>query len=109
MAVYVDNLVDYGWRLGKSCHLIADTREELRTFAASIGMKMNWYQPLSFPHFDLTEGRHRAAVARGAIQLGRREYVHKIWALRDTPEYADVPGIRLSGMPTGTLGSVKNT
>ena len=29
MAVYVDNLVDYSWRHGPSCHLIADSLDEL--------------------------------------------------------------------------------
>jgi hypothetical protein len=98
MSVYVDNLVNYGWKYGKSCHLIADTRAELMAFAMAMGMKANWYQPGSFPHFDLTEGRRAAAVARGAIQLDRRDYVYKMWALRDTPEYADVKGIRLTAV-----------
>jgi hypothetical protein len=26
--VYVDMLIDYGWRLGPSCHLLADTEED---------------------------------------------------------------------------------
>lgn len=98
MAVYVDALVDYGWRLGKSCHLIADSRAELLQFAESMGLKAEWYQPGSFPHFDLTASRRAAAIHKGAIPLPRKEYVHKLWALRDTPEYADIKGVRMSDM-----------
>lgn len=93
MAVYVDNLVNNGWHLGANCHLIADTREELHAFALSIGMKRVWYQPGSFPHYDLTASRRAAAVRLGAVPLDRKAYVYKMWELRDTDEYADVPGM----------------
>lgn len=33
MPVYVDQLRDFGWRYGRSCHLIADTLAELFAFA----------------------------------------------------------------------------
>jgi hypothetical protein len=33
MSVYVDSLIDYGWRHGASCHLIADKVSELKAFA----------------------------------------------------------------------------
>lgn len=35
MGVYIDELRDWGWRLGPSCHMIADTNEELHEFAAT--------------------------------------------------------------------------
>ena len=63
MAVYIDKLRNWGWRLGPSCHLIADTNEELHAFAAEIGLKRQWFQAkASGPHYDLTAWR-RAAVA----------------------------------------------
>lgn len=33
MAVYVDSLVNYGWKYGPSCHMMADTLEELHEMA----------------------------------------------------------------------------
>ena len=39
VAVYVDNLRDYGWRHGPSCHLIADSVDELIEFAVAMGMR----------------------------------------------------------------------
>lgn len=75
MAAYVDKLRDWGWRYGKSCHLAADTLEELHAFAASIGMKRSWFQGGRRPHYDLTERRRAAAVALGAREVDDREFI----------------------------------
>lgn len=80
--VYVDSLRDYGWRHGPSCHLIADSVEELIAFAETIGMRREWFQAKSTPHFDLTAEGRRAAVERGARELNNRELVAKIRELR---------------------------
>ena len=82
VAVYVDGLRDYGWRHGPSCHLIADSVEELIEFAESIGMRREWLQTKSTPHFDLTAGGRTLAIAHGAVQLTNRELVAKIRELR---------------------------
>ena len=83
MAVYVDRLCDYGWRHGPSCHLIADSVEELIDFAVSMGMRREWYQPRSSPHFDLTADGRRLAVEKGAVELDNRAFVRKLRELRD--------------------------
>lgn len=76
MAVYVDRLRDWGWRLGPSCHLIADTNEELHAFAARVGLKRAWFQAkASGPHYDLTAGRRVLAVSLGAVELEDRDFV----------------------------------
>ena len=85
MPVYVDELKSYPlakWRHGKACHMIADTVAELKTFAVSIGMREEWFQPKSSPHFDLTENLRARAVAAGAIEFGRRDFVLKLQELR---------------------------
>ena len=82
MAVYVDKLCDYGWRRGPSCHLIADSVDELIEFAVSIGMRREWYQPKSSPHFDLTVELRALAVSKGAIELDNRSLVRKLRELR---------------------------
>jgi hypothetical protein len=82
MAVYVDKLVNYGWRHGPSCHLIADSVEELIEFAVSMGMRPEWYQPKSSPHFDLTAEGRAIAVSAGAIELDNRALVAKLRELR---------------------------
>ena len=82
MAVYVDKLVDYSWRHGPSCHMIADSVDELMTFAVGMGLRPEWFQPSSSPHFDLTKEGRLAAVRHGAIELNNREFVTKIRELR---------------------------
>lgn len=82
MSVYVDPLVDFGWvlrdRQVKSCHMFADTLDELHEMAARIGMKRSWLQPsppASIDHYDLVASRREAAIAAGAVELDRRAAV----------------------------------
>ena len=82
MAVYVDKLVDYSWHRGPSCHLIADSVAELKTFAVEMGLRVAWFQHKSSPHFDLTAEARKIAVQNGAIELSNREFVAKIRELR---------------------------
>ncbi len=79
MSVYVDRLVDYGWRMGPSCHLTADTAEELHQFAAMLGLKRTWCsdrtQPASRPvHYDLVASKRRMALQLGAEDITGREH-----------------------------------
>lgn len=83
MSVYVDNLIAWGWairgRKTESCHLIADSLEELHEFAAKIGMKRQWFQgDGTIPHYDLTPIRRSKAVSLGAVELDRKGFVLKI-------------------------------
>ncbi len=86
MAVYVDRLRDYGWRHGPSCHLIGDTVEELIEFAVRIGLRREWFQPRSSPHFDLTAEGREIAVFHGAIELSQRSFVIKLREIRVSTE-----------------------
>ncbi len=83
MAVYVDKLRDWGWRLGPSCHLVADTLEELHAFALGIGLRRSWFQDKRTPHYDLTEKRRAAAVKAGAVELEDREFVEACKRIRE--------------------------
>jgi len=86
MSVYVDSLVNHGWKLGPNCHLIADTEDELHDFAQRIGLKRTWAQlppHVSLAHYDLTEKNRTRAIALGAVALERRPFVEKIRAIRE--------------------------
>jgi hypothetical protein len=80
MSVYVDPLIDYGWKLGPSCHLISDDLDELHEFAQKIGMKRSWFQNdnQSLPHYDLTGNKRRQAIKNGAIELTREEMGQRV-------------------------------
>ncbi len=81
MSVYVDPLMNHGWRLGPSCHMWADTSDELHAMATRIGMKRAWFQCKPkpngrvFPHYDLVGSRRAKAVTFGAIEMDRRQAV----------------------------------
>lgn len=79
MAVYVDDAfipatVMYRGRPLRSrwCHLTADTDEELHAFAASIGLRREWFQPNErrpeANHYDVTVERRHRAIKAGAIE-----------------------------------------
>ncbi|MGV3617927.1 MAG: DUF4031 domain-containing protein [Fimbriimonas sp.] len=83
MPVYVDAPFVAGVRVGRLgpdtewCHMIADTEEELHAMAASIGMKRSWFQdkPGKIPHYDLVPSKRAMALKRGAIEIGRRQFI----------------------------------
>ena len=92
MSVYVDPLANWGWRLGPSCHLIADGLDELHDFAARLGLRRSWFQgEASTPHYDLTVNRRKLAVRLGAVELGRREFVMMCVRFRATCRAVKVP------------------
>jgi hypothetical protein len=66
------------------CHLFADTAEELRTFAARLGMRPEWLQHAGTEreHFDLTPGRRTRAIRLGAQEIDNRAVVALIRARR---------------------------
>lgn len=76
MSVFVDPVCDYGWTLGPSCHMYADSVEELHSFATSIGLKRSWFQDKpDFPHYDLSVRMRGRAVHHGATEETRRQFV----------------------------------
>lgn len=80
MAVYVDHLrpclPNKNWRYTESCHMIADTRQELLKMAGHLRLKLSWFQEKP-PHFDLTRSKRILAVGAGAVVLDSTAYVKK--------------------------------
>lgn len=72
VSVYVDTERN---RFGRMimCHMFADSLGELHFMAELLGMKRQWFQPLSFPHFDVCLMRRKRALELGAIEVNRRE------------------------------------
>jgi hypothetical protein len=63
------------------CHMMSTRRDpdkarlELVNFAVSIGLRREWiqHQGAVTEHFDLTEGKRKLAVARGAREIDWRQ------------------------------------
>jgi hypothetical protein len=67
MAVYVDN-EQIEWRGKLWCHLVADSLDELHSFASRIGLRRSWFQDrASFPHYDVTTAVRERALSAGAV------------------------------------------
>jgi Protein of unknown function (DUF4031) len=80
MSVYVDPLLNHGgsdtFRWKFSCHMYADTLDELHAMADAIAMKRSWFQDdKRLPHYDLNVSRRIAAVKHGAIETTLRQMV----------------------------------
>lgn len=72
MAVYIDEAI-WPWRGRRWAHLMADSLDELHTFAARIGLKRSWFQakPSGAAHYDVTDTVRLKAIQRGAVALIR--------------------------------------
>lgn len=81
MTVYVDEIQRWPTKLrafkAGSCHLTADTVEELHAFAARIGLRRAWFQNGRVPHYDLTPGRREDAELAGAVFVPAKEQARR--------------------------------
>ncbi len=85
MGVFVDELKV--WKAGKrrTCHLTADTPEELRAFAARVGVpEQCWHPGARTPHYDLPERLRTAVLQQGAVFVPAREQARARMAGRRT-------------------------
>lgn len=70
MTIYVDYYPGKGW--GKwqgGGHLLTSDIEELHTFAKKLGLRHEWFQDKTFPHYDLVASKRRKAIELGAIEI----------------------------------------
>lgn len=96
MSVYVDGLKpsikNKNWKYNKSCHMVADSLEDLHAFARKINMPMLWFQNrLGMPHYDLTEGKRSEAVKAGAIEINDVQLVSMLCKSRATVSVKNNP------------------
>lgn len=86
MTVYVDEIRRWPTRIRcfqrGSCHLTADTTEELHSFARRLGLRRGWFQPQSHPHYDLTPSKRERALELGAVFVPGKEQARERLRLR---------------------------
>ena len=95
MTVYVDNMLRsacVGRIQSRWSHLVADTSDELHTFARRLGLRLEWVQYPDHPreHYDLTESKREKAILFGAVEIdyprGIAEVIAKKKALSANPD-----------------------
>jgi hypothetical protein len=101
MAVYVDS-ANIPYRGQVICHMIGDTLDELHAMADAIGMQRRWFQPRSFPHYDVPQEQRAAAVRLGAVEVDRRGIVVVMRRLRADPSFAAALGVGRQRYGTGS-------
>lgn len=71
LMIYVDQLTNYGPRMGQWCHMATDgDLEELHALAKRIGLKRAWFQDHALmPHYDLNASKRVLAVKCGAVEM----------------------------------------
>lgn len=79
MAVYVDELRNWPTVIrcfkDGSCHMWADSLEELHTFARRLGLRRGWFQDHTrLKHYDLTAERRQKALQLGALEASLKAY-----------------------------------
>lgn len=84
MAVYVDS-GNIAFGRMKMCHMMADSLDELHSMADRLGLKREWFQPESSPHYDLSQSKRTEAIKLGAIEMDRAKTVEliKFWRTRE--------------------------
>jgi hypothetical protein len=74
MAVYVGEQCSTvrtpRWPYKYAAHLFADSLDELHRFALSIGLRRDWFQDHPrLRHYDVTAGKRREAIQKGAVAV----------------------------------------
>lgn len=108
MSVYVDSIMNRGWRLGMSCHMIADTLNELQYMAVTrlkLRRECMRLDRCGVGRYDLTLARRQIAVARGAIELSRKQFVLKLRELRQSGAVVDSHSLSSRKVPP--VGAVR--
>ncbi|MGD0585563.1 MAG: DUF4031 domain-containing protein [Oryzomonas sp.] len=81
MPVYVDEPLHPFGRM-MMCHMMADTQEELHAMADKIGIRREWFQNKSTPHYDICKSKRALALSFGAHEIDRGQTVNLILRLR---------------------------
>lgn len=75
MTIYVDN-VKIKWAGSEWCHLVADSLDELHSFASQIGLQRKWFQSsASYPHYDIKVSIRTKAILLGAVPGTRKQII----------------------------------
>ena len=84
-AIYVD-ASEWPYRGMMMCHMFAERVEDLHAMADRIGVQRRWFQDKpGFPHYDICKSKRALAVACGAVEVDRRQFVAIVDRLRKTP------------------------
>lgn len=112
MAILLDSFHNgargpWRYRHRRCGHLVSDSSlDELHRFAARLGLRREWFQLGSIPHYDLTGDAYQRAIESGAELVSSRELVQR--ALRTRPWRKPQPGPEIEADPASTAAGAEN-
>lgn len=56
-------------------HMVAETLDELHTFAQQIGVKKHFFHRGNKPHYDISVEQHAKALENGATEVSSKQIV----------------------------------
>jgi len=65
------------WHWKNYAYLLGDNVNELIQFGESIGLRKKWLQKGTLLHFDLTVGKRKLAILKGAQPIFIRDFMKK--------------------------------
>lgn len=77
MTVYIDKFMGglvKGTKWEGGGHLLTSDLDELHEFALDIGLRREWFQDTTFPHYDLTRNKRTKAIQHGAVRIRLGEF-----------------------------------
>lgn len=81
IALYPGEAIDPRAKMYKNrwSHLWTDEKTKvLHDFAASIGLRKNWFQnKKDFPHYDIVPSKREEAIKKGAVCVSLKEWLKK--------------------------------
>lgn len=90
MTVYVDD-ANISFRGEKWCHLLADSLNELHSFANSLNIDKCWFhRDASYPHYDISSTIRLIAIKKGAIPADRKTIIKSAKKLKTELNYEDI-------------------
>jgi hypothetical protein len=99
MAILLDSFHNgargpWRYRHRRCGHLVSDlSLDELHRFAAILGLRREWFQLGSIPHYDLTGDAYLRALELGAELVSSRELVRRAVRTRPWPRPRTAPEI----------------
>lgn len=67
--IYVDKFPS-GWgKWSGGGHMLCTDIEELHWMATKIGLKPEWFQDKTFPHYDVQKRKRELAIQNGAVEI----------------------------------------
>lgn len=98
--IYVDEpqRTNRGW-----CHMFSVNEDTLHIMAYKIGLKRSWFQDKpSFPHYDLSPTKRRAAIQLGAKPVTNYEMVEIVRKWQAERDYFEKVYIFIREVPCPT-------